>query len=872
MPFRGGDLMGQTNIPYNENFDSMATYSVPTNWSKSEGSLNVYSLGSPYYSSPNCVRFGGYNITSTIAVLPEFQYQSNTLQISFYHKSGGNNHGTFEIGYVSSNTFYPISTYSASNTTTTYSQETVSLSGAPENARIAFRHSCASSQYWYIDDVSVTLDASSCLTPTSLSCNTTSSTTAYASWTAGGSETEWLLYYSKSSTAPADDVYSGTGVVTDINETSYTLEGLDDYTTYYVWVRAKCDEDDYSDWTDAVNFKTSYIQAIPYNYDFEDSDDIDHWMIRDPQTNTGWSSGTYGVDGSYCFQFNGKIQTICNQYLITPELSGATNGVKVAFKYKWTTTDKKLYVGYSTNCDTESFNWSDALSTTTSYLSYEHIFPSNTKYIAIKCYTNGLGQVYIDDFSITNTVNAFITNGNWNEPTKWSNGTVPSSSDNIIIASTVTIPNSYVAQANNITLAGGSLTIADGGQLILPKTSTGIQATVKKETYAATAKDAKSYYWYAISSAVADPSISSKTNLITETEEPYHYDLYRFNETINTTTPWENYRAHSTGLGANFTTLEKGRGYLYRNASDLSIAMTGEINVADFNYAVTKTGSGALAGFNLIGNPYSHDIYKGAGTAIPNGTDFLRTGFYYMDPTTGKWTTGTDGSTVIKPNEAILVQTDKDGNIAMTNTTASAAKYNNDNIMFKVANSQYSDEAYAWFDKGRGLNKINHRNAEVPMLYINQDGENYAIATMSDDTKTFSLNLKAMTTGKYTLSYKTKGEFSYLHVIDRFTGEDVDMLLEGEYSFVASPIDNDARFIVRLEYTSNYGDTDSSVFAYQNGNDIIVSGEGELQVFDVTGRKVMSAAINSSFETISGLSKGFYIFKLNEKTQKIVVR
>ena len=212
----------------------------------------------------------------------------------------------------------------------------------------------------------------------------------------------------------------------------------------------------------------------------------------------------------------------------------------------------------------------------------------------------------------------------------------------------------------------------------------------------------------------------------------------------------------------------------------------------------------------------------------------------------------------------------------MTNTTANAAKYNNDNIMFKVANSQYSDETYAWFDKGRGLNKISHRNAEVPMIYINQDGEDYAIATMSDDTKMFSLNFKAMTMGKYTLSYKTKGEFNYLHVIDRLTGEDVDMLLEGEYSFVASPSDSDARFIVKLAYLPDYSDGEGDIFAYQNGSDIFVSGEGELQIFDVMGRFVMSERING-VKTISAdeLSKGVYVLRLvgnGMKTQKIVVK
>jgi len=432
----------------------------------------------------------------------------------------------------------------------------------------------------------------------------------------------------------------------------------------------------------------------------------------------------------------------------------------------------------------------------------------------------------------------------------------------------VLIQKDMVYNMNGHTLINtdpANLIIEDGGQLIT--SSANVKATVKKEIHEATAKAAT--YWYAISSAVDNPSIASETNIASGT-----YDLYRYNETKNAGLPWENYK--NTAYSSAFTTLEKGRGYLYRNDSDLSIAMTGEINVADFNYAVTKTGSGVLAGFNLIGNPYSHNIYKGDGTAIPNDDDFLRIGFYYMDPETGKWTLGKDGITAIKPNQGILVQTDKSDNIEMTNTNSNGAKYNNDNIMFKVANSQYSDETYAWFDKGRGLNKISHRNAEVPMIYINQDGEDYAIATMSDDTKMFSLNFKAMTMGKYTLSYKTKGEFNYLHVIDRLTGEDVDMLLEGEYSFVASPSDSDARFIVKLAYLPDYSDGEGDIFAYQNGSDIFVSGEGELQIFDVMGRFVMSERING-VKTISAdeLSKGVYVLRLvgnGMKTQKIVVK
>ena len=415
------------------------------------------------------------------------------------------------------------------------------------------------------------------------------------------------------------------------------------------------------------------------------------------------------------------------------------------------------------------------------------------------------------------------------------------------------------------------LIIEDGGQLILAKTNTGVAATVKKDVSAATAgSKTDATYWYALSADVENPLISSNTNLITESGGDPTYDLYRLNEEKNAGDAWENYR--NALYSTSFTTLEKGRGYLYRNASDLTITMTGDINVEDFTYDVTKTDDGEYAGFNLIGNPYTHDIYKGAGTAITDGTSTLSTGFYYLEPSTGKWAKGTDKNTAIAPNQGILVQVDATGYINMTNTISNgSAKSNNDYIMLSVANSQYSDEAYAWFDKGIGLNKIEHRNSEIPMLYINQDGENFAIATMSDDTKSFNLNFKAMTTGKYTLSYKADGNFNYLHVIDRLTGEDVDMLLEGEYSFIASPIDSENRFIVRLEYSAGSEISESSIFAYQSGNDIIVNGEGELQIFDMMGRRVLTQYV-SGVETINLQLNGVYIFRLNEKTQKIVVK
>jgi len=78
---------------------------------------------------------------------------------------------------------------------------------------------------------------------------------------------------------------------------------------------------------------------------------------------------------------------------------------------------------------------------------------------------------------------------------------------------------------------------------------------------------------------------------------------------------------------------------------------------------------------------------------------------------------------------------------------------------------------------------------------------------------------------------------------------------------------------VRLQYHPDYGEGDD-IFAYQNGGNVIVRGEGELQVFDVMGRFVMSRKVSGE-EAFSMPASGVYIFRLlGEKlrTQKIVVK
>lgn len=424
----------------------------------------------------------------------------------------------------------------------------------------------------------------------------------------------------------------------------------------------------------------------------------------------------------------------------------------------------------------------------------------------------------------------------------------------------VVIPNGTTVNPAKIEVKSGGIVVADGGQLVYTNTSFTVSAKVQRTIEAADSKD-DVYGWYTIASPVDEPNITGATNLITMNGENPTYDLLMYDEHDHY---WRSYRSETASTYFAGDKMVNGRGYLYRNANKVTAEFNGLIHSGNVTYSVTNSG-GLLPGFNLIGNPFTHDITfsnisLSAGSALTGG---------YVLNKAGSWSAILAANTSIKPCQGVLVQVSEDATATISHT-AGARKASDDFISFAVANSQYEDVAFALFGEGSGLGKIDHQNPDIPMIYIHQDDEDYAIATMEDDTKTFNLDFVAKTTGNYTLSVKPEGKFSYIHVIDKVTGEEIDMLKEKEYSFIASVTDDADRFIVCLEH---FDDADGTVFAYQSGTDIVVVGEGELQVFDVMGRLVAKQYVNG-VETwrAASVQTGVYILRLNDKTQKMVVR
>ncbi|MBP9995211.1 MAG: T9SS type A sorting domain-containing protein [bacterium] len=447
-------------------------------------------------------------------------------------------------------------------------------------------------------------------------------------------------------------------------------------------------------------------------------------------------------------------------------------------------------------------------------------------------------------------------------------GNIAWNNDVTINGNTVTIESDAVLTVNGAltNTNAAKLIIEDGGQLIV--NNKGVQATMKKHIKNTPSRDDQARSWYTISSPLAaSVNVTDVSNLIPDKDvSNTSYDLYYLNEKDGV---WVNARPE-TGQSSSFTKIDKGVGYIYSNAATTDIAFKGEVNVADVDVKLSLTADKGKD-YNLIGNPFMQNITL---ENIEKYKEIMSDGFFVL---TNQDTWGTEPSFgTIAPLQGFLVQAKTAGNVTISKNVSSKGERSNEqntNIEMIVSNASFKDNAYAMFGEGTGLNKVSHRNAQAPMLYVPQDGENFAIAFMDESTTIFPVSFKAMTTGSYSISLKPTDDVSTLVLVDNMTGTETNMLLEDSYTFIGSPADNENRFTVKLKI-SNSQDKDEH-FAYQNGSELVINGEGTLQIFDVLGRVVISEEVHGQTVNVGGLNTGAYIVRLtgeSVKTQKIVVR
>ena len=470
----------------------------------------------------------------------------------------------------------------------------------------------------------------------------------------------------------------------------------------------------------------------------------------------------------------------------------------------------------------------------------------------------------------------FAIPGSWSVATNWTEGSVPGTATEVIINAnckldtdatvdeltinngrTLTINDNKTLTVTSALTNNGSASnciINDGGQLIH---TNDVNATLKKNITAASSwsKDDVDG-WYLIATPTPTATISTTFSGT--------YDLFKYDEA---SAYWWAYNG-----GHPFTYLSRGTGYLHASKTALTVSYTGSMISTEDTWtspamSYTSTLSDEFRGFNLMGNPFTRNLVEGD---VKLG-DETNIAYLTMNDTRTDFVTVNISDRPIKPGEGFFIQATEDGQTLVFNPTSKSS--NNGYIRIVAGNENGTDNAYINVESGNTLRKFNMTNGTK--VYVINEGQDFAAARIDELAGSMPVNFKAAAEGVYTITINAKNlEAKTMILIDNMTGEEIDLLATPSYTFKATPDDSYDRFRLIFDFNNYTGIEENftgDIFAYQNGNEILINGEGSLEVYDVMGRMVLNTRING-VERVNVPANAVYIFKLNEKVQKIVVR
>ena len=382
----------------------------------------------------------------------------------------------------------------------------------------------------------------------------------------------------------------------------------------------------------------------------------------------------------------------------------------------------------------------------------------------------------------------------------------------------------------------------------------------------------------------------------------------------------------------NDVTMPAGKGYMMALSSESMMMTDGTLNNGGISKAVTYTpvgshlppnGHGSYAydepyrTLNLVGNPYQSylDFYE----LVFNATDgennqrvlYDNNGYYsfavrnddnkenpYVYYTiTQSENPEVTASRYIHPHQGFFVKAKDNGDLKFNNdmrtTDGHDATFRYEQVNYPLVNllcydgNGHRDVTTVEVkrpDQGGGL-KMTNLFTSNGQVSASMDGNVYQTLFVPEGVDMVPVHFKAFEEGFFTLRWNTlHGDFSYLHLIDNLTGADIDCLTNDEYKFEGKTTDYKSRFKLVFDCMGidEPDDPDpaegSTVFAFQMGDELIVNGEGSLQLFDLNGRCLLSTQVVGAQSSVSlpQVAAGLYLLQLTgdkqSRVQKMVIK
>ncbi len=332
--------VAQQSLPYNYGFENNNLSADGWTLNNCYSSTGISSSASKTGSYGFCFYYRSNPPQYLIS--PELTGTVNGVQVEFFYKNYSSSYAeTFQVGYSTTDNSTSSFTWGA-EITASDEQWTLFSENFPLGTKyVSVKLNSDDQFYLFLDDFSFTAPAS-CPKPTNITATSITSVSADIAWTAGGSESNWVLKY-----GPVGFNVETEGTSQNISTTpAFQITGLTANTQYDVYVKAMCGGSDESDWKNA-SFKTACSEeSVPYTETFEsfDANIVPNcWDNSASTTSSASGSSSYYVWGVYSYNSN-KMLRMYNYYvnngtalINSPSISIPSDGVyQLVFEYSHT--------------------------------------------------------------------------------------------------------------------------------------------------------------------------------------------------------------------------------------------------------------------------------------------------------------------------------------------------------------------------------------------------------------------------------------------------------------------------------------------------------------------------------------------------------
>jgi hypothetical protein len=382
---------------------------------------------------------------------------------------------------------------------------------------------------------------------------------------------------------------------------------------------------------------------------------------------------------------------------------------------------------------------------------------------------------------------------------------------------------------------------------------------------------------------------------------------------------------NSDYLDKNEDNLVAGKGYMASITVPTMLQSHGNMNANELSIELTKDGK-YCTGWNLVGNPYhgyldfdafANNTTNQALLAKKDGNPFYviynadgydddlapyapESAFiYYVQ---GGSENGAYASQYLHPHQAFFVNaasTDQslqfiDGEVEVDGNGGMVVSRSKGETPFREWRPNYplvnlflssdngcTDVTVVEFERPEwgGASKLKELRSGNGQFYGYHEGNSYAALFAKEGTERVPLWFEAKEDDIFKMKWNTaNGDFSTLYLIDNLTGVQYDMLANDTYIFEGHKDDYYSRFYIVFNVTGVEEELEGDDnFAFFDGSEWIVTGEGELDLIDLQGRVLWHDRLSGGQRRMSFpiLAKSMYLLRLvnshETKVQKIIV-